>query len=525
MAYVRLKGSKPIITKVVEGKPTHDFGSGGWCKTPILTEYDIDNGNTIPHDKYTTTLLVGGERIKLLKDGKIYKVWDSAGTFMEIYEDNEYSNTHYAIERIRRPYTKKNGELTFELVDLNEEYQEPPLSDYNLSEDDMYNYNCFKSLIAQYEPGCDKGVTKNFIEWYNNKKPLIDLFRKHPCWNEREKAIIIDEVEFEKQNQVQDIKEAFGNFKRAIYDTYAGFTINECGRVTGFFDSLYYTLDKLRSENTNGNEIITYPQGFKDTWGYRDMRRANEICARKLGAPEFSVNISHRKIAKILNEYFHAMAIDRAGCYNKEFAKLSDALSAKKSKAKIVFSLNICDYVTMSHGNSWTSCHSFERHGGWHAGSLSYALDNVTIVAYGLPVDSENKDLYAQRKLFRQLFMLSNDSESFVQSRMYPADGVYMPHIIHSSFVDLLNVCTGNNRYDENEDIKCTTGEGALQYADYNRTEQRKLYGKTQNIVIGAKVYDFLLPNHVLTYTGRLCDSRNQKVEIYVKNSEVNEAA
>ena len=520
MAYVRLETTGiPYITKVVSGTPSHDFGSG-WSgnKNPILTEYDIDNGITEPHKKYTTTLLKPRELIKLKKDGKVYRVTDSAGTFMELYDEE---NWRY----FRRPYTKKNGELTFELVESNEKSEPTTLDGVELSEDDAYNYECFRKLINRYEPGCENGIAKNFLKWYENKKGLINLFRKHPCWNEREKAIIIDNAFFDKKFEPNDSINALDDLRNDLFENFRHYTINEADVIKRFFGYLFEMIRYgLTTENINNNTFIAFnPMSHR-----YEKETLMGLCARYKKLNDYDLIFEHRKVSKVLNELFKALDTDKADNYNRLFAKLSDTFSIKKSTAKIVLSLNICDYITMSHGNSWTSCHSFENHGGWHAGSVSYALDDTTIVSYGLPADTENKDLFAQRKLFRQLFMLSNDRESFIQSRMYPAGGVYNSNIVHDYFVSAINECLDKtNAYEINDSIVPMSNRNSLQYADYNEKSKRTMYGKTQSIVIGESVFDFKDPHQTLIRTGSLMNNTiNYKVELYQSpNNEIVNAA
>lgn len=87
--------------------------------------------------------------------------------------------------------------------------------------------------------------------------------------------------------------------------------------------------------------------------------------------------------------------------YNRMFATLSDSLKAKTEKSPVYFSINPVDYLTMSHGNSWTSCHriefKYDERGCYHAGTLSYMNDDHTIQVYC----PDGDDLVTSRKIFR----------------------------------------------------------------------------------------------------------------------------
>ena len=52
------------------------------------------------------------------------------------------------------------------------------------------------------------------------------------------------------------------------------------------------------------------------------------------------------------------------------------------SASKVYISINPLDYLMMSDHCTYTSCHSFLKQGCYHAGTVSYMLDPVTIVGY-----------------------------------------------------------------------------------------------------------------------------------------------
>lgn len=503
--YVRLyRDGNHYITKVLAGyEPSHDRGNTWYnAKNKILTEWDVENGVNEPHNNYTTTLLKIHDKIVLKEDGQVYIVNDSAGTFFEYRTEENYWNTK------RSKYINRNG-LTFEM------YVEPKvdkmttLDGVELSAEDMHNYECFKNLIAQYYPESkfQNGVAKNFLKWREAKSRLIELFRKHPKWNEQEKAIIIDTAEFGRNANKTQVREAVEDFTREIYNSYKHYTVNEAQNVRNFFSCLcsfiHNTLKTVNDRNTTFTAFST-----SDSYYYRNVYD----CIQRYNSKIQSMpNIENRKASKVLNEMFTAMDLDKAECYNRMFAKISDTLSIKPLPAKLVLSLNICDFVTMSHGNSWTSCHSFERKGGWHAGSISYAMDDVTIVAYGLPAGTEDTDQYKERKVFRQLFMLSDTNNSFCQSRMYPAENVYNPNMIYKYFVEALSTCVGEaNPYvnvTNDKTVALRTGKGSLQYRDYTRGGEYEVYtgsGECETITIGAAGWDFAEPNRFMAMTSNI---------------------
>ena len=75
--------------------------------------------------------------------------------------------------------------------------------------------------------------------------------------------------------------------------------------------------------------------------------------------------------------------------YNKLFAKAADDTNPLKIKRITVLSVNICDFLLMSNGNSWSSCHFINRSGAYQgcykAGTLSYSNDGTSMCFYTLP--------------------------------------------------------------------------------------------------------------------------------------------
>lgn len=162
--------------------------------------------------------------------------------------------------------------------------------------------------------------------------------------------------------------------------------------------------------------------------------------------------------------------------YDKVFATYSDLVSNLTRKLKFVISLNPLDYLTMSNGVNWVSCHNI-RSGGCMGGTLSYMLDKVSIVTF--VVDNINGDIYKIPKVYRQMYHYENNL--FIQSRLYPqgndgATNLYdrFRSFMIEEFTDLLGTddkwaCingAGNNY---------TEGERAMHYPDYryNRNATR----------------------------------------------------
>lgn len=100
--------------------------------------------------------------------------------------------------------------------------------------------------------------------------------------------------------------------------------------------------------------------------------------------------------------------------YNKLFAEYSDMVVEKKRNIKFYISVNPIDYLTMSVGRSWRSCHAFG--GSWFGGTVSYMLDSVSIITF--VHDEVPTNFATEGKIYRTMFHYKDGT--LLQSRVYP---------------------------------------------------------------------------------------------------------
>ena len=115
--------------------------------------------------------------------------------------------------------------------------------------------------------------------------------------------------------------------------------------------------------------------------------------------------------------------------YEREFASLSDSLSPKDIIRPLIVSVHPIDYLSMSFGNSWTSCHSIDNNDVRKAklssssgcnclGTMSYMCDPSTVVMYTVSEKYEGTDYETQDKINRCLFHYGEGK--LIQARVYP---------------------------------------------------------------------------------------------------------
>jgi len=125
---------------------------------------------------------------------------------------------------------------------------------------------------------------------------------------------------------------------------------------------------------------------------------------------------------------FHTREKDMG--WNHFFSAYADGINPIKVKRHTYISVNPLDYLTMSFGNGWASCHTIDhnnnrpnngRHtyeGCYQSGTLSYMLDGSSIVMYTTKEDIDTTCPWEADKINRCMFHLGE--EKFVQGRTYP---------------------------------------------------------------------------------------------------------
>lgn len=219
-----------------------------------------------------------------------------------------------------------------------------------------------------------------------NKSGLIELLRKHPNWNEDTLSIIFDvsakrEIEpydvRSKRNKLlalstesmsEDCKHKYENSLYLLAGTYAQYLPDDFD--VGYLDSL---------------------SGVKCTPGQKTSRVINKVCQ------QFGVTMEAE--------------------FNARFAELADTLNPIDIPRVASLSVHPCDYLEMSNTrNSWSSCHNLYD-GCYRAGTLSYLLDETSMIFSTVEQDWI-PPLYEAPKVTREVFCYA--SGILLQSRLYP---------------------------------------------------------------------------------------------------------
>ena len=275
-----------------------------------------------------------------------------------------------------------------------------------------------ENLLDEYDyEYTDRALNKIIDTWANNKKDLIAAFKKHPNYLEG-KFMIVFSHDFER---VTD-RNALERFKSWVIDS----------DVVEYVKENNFMPEDMKKEASLYSQ--KYPTKIFDfliripayTSQYIDSELADElngIC------PEIHAH-DGQKTSRVINKFLAYIGISKHPEYNREFAKYADALNPLKITRHTILSVNPLDYLTMSFGNSWASCHTIDKQnkrgmpnsyqGMYSSGTMSYMLDSPSMVFYTVDASYDGNDFWNEPKINRQMYHWGEDK--LIQGRLYPQD-------------------------------------------------------------------------------------------------------
>ena len=239
-------------------------------------------------------------------------------------------------------------------------------------------------------------VRSIYDEWEKQKSYLIELFRKSPNWDEENLCIKIEREE--KHTPHAD------GMQNALFDIRRKIGAN---------------IDGKKSELDLFWQIIY----LFTAWNYGKYTISKETAdrfAKDFDSIKTRVNVG-AKITRVIRGIIEELGLNDYPDFEKHYAKFSDAFSTADKKVIYTISVNPLDYLLMSNGNSWASCHYIDANDCdrcYQSGTLSYMLDNCSFV-FSTILKSDARPILAKSKKYkRQMFMHSDIA--VLQSRLYP---------------------------------------------------------------------------------------------------------
>lgn len=283
-------------------------------------------------------------------------------------------------------------------------------------EERKYIIDNMKALLSKYGYKYTEDALDTIIDiWATNKSNLIAAFKKHPNYIEGKFMIAFSK----DYTRVTDIQE----------------TINFSGWLE--FSVIPRLFDKVPTEIRE--KTIAEKKCFLPDAIYAFLTHLNDIAQRTI-TEDTALRINTmlpnihahagQKTSRVINKICTYLGFNKHEDYNRAFSRYADALSPLTIKRHTALSLNPLDYLTMSFGNSWASCHTIDKEnkrempnnysGCYSSGTISYMLDPSSMVLYTVDASASGDELWNEPKINRQMFHYGE--EKLVQGRLYPQD-------------------------------------------------------------------------------------------------------
>ena len=286
-----------------------------------------------------------------------------------------------------------------------------------------YLQTSMEGLLFEYDYNYRSAAVANILdEWSRQKGWLIEAFKKHPNYIEGKFMIAFD-ADYERKIE----KRPSSRFSDWILDVAA----------------------PTCKDTTPALAQGTYHYGMNyDTFCFfYYIHNYAERCISESTAKYLSETFTElkfhagQKTSRVVNKICQYLGFDKVDGYNREFAKYADSLSPMVIRRHTILSINPLDYLTMSFGNSWASCHTIDKtnkrgmpnsySGCYSSGTISYMLDGTSMVLYTVDASYEGNEYWKEPKINRQMFHYGE--EKLIQSRLYPQDNdndasVYAPY-------------------------------------------------------------------------------------------------
>ena len=308
------------------------------------------------------------------------------------------------------------------------------------------------ALLTKYHhKNSEYGVCKMLDTYFTNKQSLIDLFMKSEYYAGNMRIIM--NKEFERDRDGSQIRNCVSNFLKntnakdfVLSDKdddgktardymkvgIKAFNINDL-ETPDFLKTLNMMNEKLSAFDSNGMTVASVDkfsnlEEIMNYFAYYYNSKTDERLVDNVNKINSDIKAAvDMKTSRLFNRVCTQYDINKSPKYNKLFAQYSDLVADGSRNLKFVVSLNPYDYLTMSFGKRWSSCHTIDKlnkrnmpnaySGMYCGGTLSYMLDEVSIITY---VMMPNDNLQEDGKLYRNMFHFDTEANVLIQGRVYP---------------------------------------------------------------------------------------------------------
>ena len=308
-----------------------------------------------------------------------------------------------------------------------------------------------RALLTKYNhDNTEFGVCEMLQTYFTNKKSLIDMFMKSKNYIGNMRICI--DAELERRSESSEVSGFCKQFPKNVNAKEAFLVyVDENGKTLD--DYIRIGISKFNARDLHYGDVaerLDLNKECRNKFDYTDkatiesharLDEFSRIIKVFGGNPQsvlqsdlafaltqYKMNatfVSGMKTSRAFNKVCSYYKVDKLSSYNKLFAQYADMVSGLKRKVKFYISLNPLDYLTMSFGNSWSSCHTIDKENkrdmpdsyrGMHCGgTMSYMLDHTSIITY---VHNHATENHEDGKLYRNMFHF--DGGTLIQGRVYP---------------------------------------------------------------------------------------------------------
>jgi len=234
----------------------------------------------------------------------------------------------------------------------------------------------------------------------DNKNVLRDILSRHPNWSWEDHAVTIPFTDKLIRHDLQDCSNYYFVHCKEHANTVKAST------CSSFDKSLFINqLQKFYVVIQNYNTSMIEGQLTK----YAVDNLENVSIKALVG----------QKMSRVINKWADGCpGLKNTTKYNKLYASLADALNPLEVKRKSILSIHPVDFLLMSYGNSWKSCHLITRaeNKEYKSGPISYLQDSVSMIFF--TVGDEDSDIHRTARITRQMYHYFQGR--IIQSRLYP---------------------------------------------------------------------------------------------------------
>lgn len=392
-----------------------------------------------------------GDMVKALDDGSHYTIttrgWIGYVTRVindDIIHVSNNRNGHGALEEWR--VSARYFELVKSTCIEEKEENKMDVKEIITEEERKSLLKDMEHLLDEYDYDyTDEALNKIIDTWAENKADLITAFKKHPNYLEG-KFMIAFSHDYARRVDARGIIA----FRRWVLNPDNALAVREFMpeemREYVIDNGLFLPseiFDSLRGMEGYQSQYITAGQAGDFNKAYANINACEG-----------------QKLSRVMNKLLTYVGYNKLPDYNREFAKYADAINPLQITRHTILSVNPLDYLTMSFGNSWASCHTIDKtnkrnmpnsyQGMYSSGTVSYMLDKPSMVFYTVDASYNGNDFWNEPKICRQMFHWAE--EKLVQGRLYPQDNdgddsVYAPYReivqkIMSEIFDMPNLWT-----------------------------------------------------------------------------------